>query len=305
MRRVGRLRSISLVSAALAVVALALAAPPASAHENHGGRRVTLAALGDSYSSGVGTPHPDPAVPACYRTPYAWPNLVAAALHWQVQNLACSGAKTADITAPFGGQPAQTDLLAALRPRPRVVTITIGGNDVGFAPVLAACFVGDCRREVAASEVAAVTVLPDRLAATYRAVEAADPAARLVVVGYPRLFPRHASDVDPAACPWLSDAERRSLNRAAALLDAVIRAEAWLAGATFVDTTTALQGHELCTADPWLVPLPLPQAAHPTPAGQRALAGVVADALDGLRLTPSHPRPGRPHLPALPASARA
>lgn len=151
MRRAGSLRRIALLSAGLAAAALALAAPPASAHERHGGPQVTLAALGDSYSSGVGTPDPDPTVPACYRTPHAWPNLVAAALHWQVVNLACSGAKTADITAPYGGQPAQTDLLAALRPRPQVVTITIGGNDVGFAPVLATCFVSDCRSAVAAA----------------------------------------------------------------------------------------------------------------------------------------------------------
>ena len=38
-------------------------------------------------------------------------------------------------------------------------------------------------------------MLPDRLAPTYRAIEAADARARLVVVGYPRLFPLRRSDV--------------------------------------------------------------------------------------------------------------
>jgi lysophospholipase L1-like esterase len=273
------------LAAALAAAGLAILAPPASAGTHH---VVTYAALGDSYSSGVGTPDPDPAVPACDRTPFAWPYRVGAALRWHTVNVACSGATTQDIVAPFGGQPAQTALLAALRPRPRVVSITVGGNDVSFATVLAQCFAGDCTSAVADSEVAMLTVLPARLAATYRAVEAADPRARLVVVGYPRLFPRSASAV--TGCPWLSDQERRSLNQAAVVLNGVVAAEAFLAGATYVDIRNSLAGHELCTADPWLVPLPADGAAHPTVQGQRAIAAVVTRALARLPLTPSRPR---------------
>src|SRR3954471_832360 len=222
----GRLRSVSIASGALAVLTLGVAAPSASAHDRHDSQ-VTLAALGDSYSSGVGTPDPAPSIPACYRTPHAWPSLVGDTLGWQVHNVACSGAKTADIAAPYGGQEAQTALLAALRPRPEVVTITIGGNDVGFAPVLVACFMGDCSSRITASERLVLTTLPGRLADTYRAVEAAAPRARLVVVGYPRLFPSDASAV--VGCDWLSDAERTSLIQAGELLNAVIAAEAWLA----------------------------------------------------------------------------
>src|SRR3954468_16722520 len=205
MGRSRSLRMIPIASAVLAALTLRLAAPSASASPGvQAPSPGTLAALGDSYSSGVGTPDPDPSIPACYRTPHAWPNLVGAALHWQVVNLACSGAQTTDVTAPFGGQAAQTDLLAALSPKPDVVTITIGGNDVGFGRVLAECFVSDCLRAVGQSEVAMVTVLPDRLATTYRAVEAAAPDARLVVVGYPQLFPAHKSDV--VGCAWLTNA---------------------------------------------------------------------------------------------------
>jgi lysophospholipase L1-like esterase len=275
------LRRASIASVALAVLTLGVAAPSASAHESHGSRG-TLAALGDSYSSGVGTPDPDPSVPACYRTPLAWPNLVGAALHRQVENLACSGAQTKDITAPFGGQAAQTALLAALSPRPKIVTITIGGNDVGFARVLAECFASDCLSSVEQAEDAMVTVLPDQLATTYRAVEAAAPRARLVVVGYPRLFPTHQSDV--TGCPWLTNDERRGLVQAGELLNAVIALEAWLAGATYVDVSRTLEGHELCTTDSWLVPLPTTGAAHPTEKGQQAIAAAVADRLSRLRL---------------------
>ena len=286
MRRPG-IRWVGIIGVAVAAT-LALTAPPASASERSSGSRVSLAALGDSYSSGVGTPDPYPSsLPTCYRTPHAWPDLVADALNWRGTNLACSGAKTADITAPYGGQDAQTALLAALRPRPKVVTITIGGNDVGFGPVLQACYLGDCTGAIVGSEVAMLTVLPERLAATYRAVEAADPRARLVVVGYPRIFPSDASAVTD--CSWLSDAERVALNQSASLLNAVIRAEAVLAGATFVDVSSTLAGHELCTADSWLVPLPQQMAAHPTVPGQQAIADAVTSVLARLRLTPSHP----------------
>jgi lysophospholipase L1-like esterase len=303
MGRAGRLRRLSIGSVVLAAAAAAMwaAASPASAQPEHQRPPVVLAALGDSYSSGVGTPDPDPSIPACYRTPHAWPSLVGDALGWQVHNLACSGAKTADITAPYGGQEAQTALLAALRPRPEVVTITIGGNDVGFAPVLGACFGGDCLSQITASEKAMVNTLPGLLAQTYRAVEAADPRARLVVVGYPRLFPS-----DPAAvtgCSWLSDAERASLVRAGNLLNGVIAVEARLAGATYVDVSSTLRGHELCTADSWLVPLPEQMGAHPTVPGQQAIADAVAARLSHLRLTPSHPRAGRADLPAMPAAS--
>jgi lysophospholipase L1-like esterase len=167
------------------------------------------------------------------------------------------------------------------------VTITIGGNDVDFAPVLAACYIGDCTGAVALSEVKMLTVLPERLAATYRAVEAADPRARLVVVGYPRIFPSDASAV--TGCSWLSGPELVALNESASVLNTVIRAAAALAGATFVDVSSALAGHELCTADSWLVPLPLSMAAHPTVAGQQAIADAVTRVLARLRLTPSHP----------------
>jgi lysophospholipase L1-like esterase len=170
--------------------------------------------------------------------------------------------------------------LAALRPRPRVVTIAIGGNDVGFANVIGACFtpaVADCTGIVAAAEAGVLTVLPGRLADTYRAVEAAAPQAQLVVVGYPRLFPAHQSDV--TGCDWLKDDERQALNEAADLLNGVIEVEAWLAGARYVDVSRTLKGHELCTSDPWLVPLPLDGAAHPNAEGQQAIARRVARAL--------------------------
>ena len=284
MRATRVVRRLMVGAFALTVAGGALA-PPASASTASGRHPhpAVLAALGDSYSSGEGNPPFDPAADGCDRSPVAWPLLAAAELRWRVTNLACSGAQTADVVTPFKNQPAQVDALAALRPRPRVVTITIGGNDVGFASVLGACYQMNCASAgvVAAADVRILTVLPERLADTYRAVEAAAPRAKLVVVGYPRLFPAQQSDV--VGCSWLTDDERQALNHAADLLNGVIAVEAWLAGAKYVDVSRTLEGHELCTSDPWLIPLPLPAAAHPTAKGQQAIADRVARALSRLR----------------------
>ena len=163
------------------------------------------------------------------------------------------------------------------------MSITVGGNDAGFGPVIGACVVVDCvgSGNIALARAFVVAVLPLRLAATYRAVHEAAPGARLVVVGYPRLFPADADDV--TGCPWLSEAERRGLNRAANLLNRVTRAVARHSGARFVDVGSALAGHELCTADSWLYPIgdltAVRSWAHPVAEGQQAIADRVTSAL--------------------------
>jgi lysophospholipase L1-like esterase len=280
MRARRPVRRVALVGLAVAFSGSALAPPAAastaSVRHHH---PVVLAALGDSYSSGEGNPPYDPAADGCDRSREAWPLPAVAKLRWTVTNLACSGAQTTDVAKSFKNQPAQVAALAALRPRPDVVTITIGGNDAGFANVLGACYQINCASSgrVAAAEATILTVLPGLLADTYRAVEAAAPRAQLVVVGYPRLFPAHQSDV--TGCDWLTDDERQALNHAADLLNGVIVVAAWLAGARYVDVSRTLKGHELCRKDPWLVPLPLSGAAHPNAEGQRAIAHRVAGAL--------------------------
>jgi lysophospholipase L1-like esterase len=274
-----------LFGTSLAVVALTggLLAPPAAAAPSQAEQPRVLAALGDSYSSGEAVPPFDPTAPGCDRSDQAWPLLAADALGLRGVNLACSGAKTADVVTEYKGQPAQVAALAALRPRPAVVTITIGGNDAGFATVLGACVLTDCveTKVVAAADVTILTVLPERLRKTYRAVHKAAPSSRLVVVGYPRLFPQRQSAV--TGCPWLSDRERRELNRAADLLNLVTRLSAYRSGARYVDVSSSLAGHELCTKDSWVFPIGVGDApqywAHPTLPGQQAIAARVTAAL--------------------------
>ncbi len=113
---------LTLITAIVAglVSAIALALPAGAA----GGSYV---ALGDSYSSGTGTRTYISDGTSCYRSVYAYPSLDAAQLGLSLTFRACSGAKVADVT---------NTQLSALTTSTAYVTISVGGNDAGFADVL-------------------------------------------------------------------------------------------------------------------------------------------------------------------------
>jgi lysophospholipase L1-like esterase len=247
------------------------------------------AALGDSYSSGEGNPPFDPGtdepLDGCHRSPAGWPRIIARQdpRIGMVGHIACSGATSRALRHRYNSEPPQLRQLAARRVD--LVTITIGGNDIGFGQVLSDCYLSDCvldggltraRRRIE-------NRLPSVLARDYRGLKAAAPGARLVVVGYPRLFP--GSRAQQEGCRWLSDRERATLNRLATLLDRTIRRSARRAGVQYVSVLRALNRHELCTKDSWVYPIGPTGGqlrGHPLPPGQRALAAIVRPRLDAL-----------------------
>src|SRR5882757_565247 len=128
-RRAGMSRLTSAVSALVLTSVLALFGT-GSAHAA-GPRYV---ALGDSYSSGVGAGSYDSASGSCDRSTKAYPALWAAA-HSPASFAftACSGAKTADVVrSQLGPVNSSTGL----------ISVTVGGNDAGFADVMTTCVLG-------------------------------------------------------------------------------------------------------------------------------------------------------------------
>src|SRR5829696_10091664 len=81
-------------------------------------------ALGDSYSSGTGTRTYLADGTSCQRSVYAYPSLLAASKGYTLNFRACSGATTADVSALQ---------LSALGTGTAYVSLTVGGNDAGFA----------------------------------------------------------------------------------------------------------------------------------------------------------------------------
>ncbi|MEU5693369.1 SGNH/GDSL hydrolase family protein [Actinosynnema sp. NPDC020468] len=212
-----------------------------------------LAALGDSYAAGVGAERHGP----CGRGDNAYPALYAKQTSASLIFLACSGATVDNVL--------QTQV-PRITPPTSIVTVTVGGNDAGFADVMTTCVLnGDsvCRRAVDRSVSFIRTSLGRRLDGLYAAIRAKTPA-KVVVLGYPRLF-------EPAGSCSFSVAKRTALNGAADVLDEVIGARAKAAGFGFGDVRTTFAGHGLCGRSPWLnnVTFPIASSFHPTATGQR------------------------------------
>ncbi|MBM0229314.1 MULTISPECIES: SGNH/GDSL hydrolase family protein [Micromonospora] len=219
---------------------------------------VNYVALGDSYSSGVGAGPYD--LSTCLRSQKSYAPLWAAAHAVSSFRFpACGGAVTADvINSQVGSLSSSTTL----------VTITIGGNDAGFADVITSCRFGStstCTNAVNEAKSFATATLPGRLDATYAAIRNRAPNARLVVLGYPRLF-----ETNYCGLLAMSTYKRTILNEAADLLASVIAGRAGAAGATFVDTRPYFAGHGVCAADPWIHDVSgVIEAYHPDVDGYR------------------------------------
>jgi lysophospholipase L1-like esterase len=249
---------LPVLTAGLAAAIASAALPTHAAGRAARTAAVSYVALGDSYSSGVGAGDTSG---SCGRSPDAYPELWAKAA--QVAKFtfaACSGATTADVL---------NSQLSALSAATTLVSLTIGGNDVGFSSVMETCIFGStssCESAVAAGEKAAATTLPGHLGAVLAGIRAHAPGARVVVLGYPDFY-----DTSASFCLGLSGADHQALDAGINDLDGVIQTAAASYGDTFADVRARFAGHELCDDAGWLhsVTLPLGDSYHPTAAGQR------------------------------------
>lgn len=256
------------------------------------GSKLRLAALGDSYSSGEGAGHYYPGTASdhgCHRSPHAWPVLLDdyvaghdAVLTTRDYFVACSGAVSKSLKHSFKGQPAQTDALSHLLPRPTLVTMTMGGNDLHFAAVLEDCYKHNCVTDGTLKDVE--KQLPEEqetLASDYADLLTADKAATILIVGYPRIFQEEKKcEGDHSPLGFLPD-EEKALNVLTGKIDAMIGRAAATVGVSYDDKVIgALAGHEMCARDSWVFDAGFDtrndqQAGHPTTPGQRAIAKLV------------------------------
>ncbi|WNM36280.1 SGNH/GDSL hydrolase family protein [Streptomyces sp. Li-HN-5-11] len=218
-------------------------------------------ALGDSYSAGVGAGDYLASGADCLRSGLAFPALWASAhAPSSFSFTACDRARTSDVIA---------HQLGPLNPRTGLVTLTAGGSDAGFSHVMETCVLQGhdaCLSAVARARSFMDGTLPGNLDRLYAAIRRKAPAARVVVLGYPRLYRLHGT-----CRGGLDEAERSALNGAVDLLDSVISARAADHEFRFADVRGAFTGHEICSASPWLhsvVWLDPPESYHPTAPGQ-------------------------------------
>jgi hypothetical protein len=248
-----------------------------------------VVALGDSYSSGEGagdyaawSDHDgddEEFRNGCHQSSNAWirkttlpgdgssigDRIAANSTGLDFHFLACSGAETKDVLPGGQGQFGLVSQLDSgyLDENTTLVTLSIGGNDMRFGDIITACALqGECQDKVLggdstgmleASRERLASVLPQRLDAVIEQVSLRSPHARIVLVGYPRLF-----DIG-ATCILVSDLNMPWLNEVSDGLREVI-AEASAspsptAEVSFVDPQPTFQGRTLCTAESGLTGL--------------------------------------------------
>jgi len=259
-------------AAALATLAITagFAAAPAQAVDKE-----KYVALGDSYAAGQGA---GPYLDACYRSNNAYSELADEAKSIQlVVNAACSGKTSWDVV---------NSQLRQLNKSTELVTITAGGNNIGFGDIITACGAALSDPTAApacnAATGSAATMigsgqLTRDVISMIQSVKAAAPNAKIVVTGYPYLY-------DPVI-PNPADPLSLFIQQATVLangLDASIAAAAEATGVQYVDVRAAFAGHGVNSADPWinldLANPASPDNFHPNAAGYEAYFAALSGA---------------------------
>ncbi|MEV6961623.1 SGNH/GDSL hydrolase family protein [Streptomyces sp. NPDC051207] len=217
-------------------------------------------ALGDSYASGVGAGSYLSTSGDCKRSTKAHPYLWAAAhAPSSFSFMACSGARTGDV---LSGQ------LGPLNSSTSLVSISIGGNDAGFADVMTTCVLQSdsaCLSRIATARAYVDSTLPGSLNNVYSTIRNRAPSAKVVVLGYPRFYKLGTY------CLGLSETKRKAINDASDHLNNKTAEVARGHGFLFGDVRTTFTGHEICSGASWLHSVNwanIGESYHPTAAGQ-------------------------------------
>jgi lysophospholipase L1-like esterase len=238
-------------------------------------------AMGGSFAAGSGI-GPDLSS-GCLRSARDYPHLLAGRLRLDLVDVTCAGAVVANLLdARQHGRPPQID---AVNDHTRLVTITIGGNNLRYSATSARCLTAARQRRPcldlpsAAEVTAAAAQLRAGLLRLLGAVHSLAPAASVYLLGYPRVFPD-----PPRGCADnpLTVTDTATLARMGEVLDATLRSAAADARVSFLDVYSASGGRDVCAngTTRWVDGSEthgLPY--HPNARGAAAVAGLLATAL--------------------------
>jgi lysophospholipase L1-like esterase len=260
--------------------------PPAGA--GTGGGTGRYVALGDSYTSAPRTGKAAGTPAGCDRSDNNYPHLVAAKIKpAQFVDVSCSGATTADLTGSQsthnGTNPPQLDSVTSAT---TLVTLGIGGNDVGFIALAPSCATSHrdgapCHDRLTAGGhdqlSDRIDAVAGKLGAVLDKIHAQAPKARVVVVGYPTVLPDGdgcwpAIPVGSGDVAYLRDSLKH--------LDDVLEEQAKTHNAGYADTAGPSKGHDVCTGSGtrWvegLVPTSAAAPLHPNARGEAGMATAV------------------------------
>ena len=246
-------------------------------------------AMGSSFAAGPGLGDVEPGSPTlCARSTKNYAHLLAKARGLTLTDMSCGGATTAHVL--HGGQFFQGPQIDAVGPETKLVTVTIGGNDIAYIGGLAswACQAAPERvfwlwRPLACMSLKVGTEadLQKTRAALIEiaaAVHERAPKATLVFVDYATVLP--AAGTCPDRLP-LGEAHLAQGRVVAAALGRITAEAAAATQSMLVKASEVTAGHDICAADSWIVPFgisanPFATAVlHPTEPSMRAVADAI------------------------------
>ena len=239
-------------------------------------------ALGSSFAAGPGVENQ---LGNCGRSDSNYANLVANALNLALTDVSCNGATTDNILdTPQNGAAPQIEAVTA---DTRLVTVTIGGNDIRYTASTFACAGTPASErctvnldQAAINEV--VRDLPNKLTNTVTAIKARAPQATIVIVTYPRVFLPDAEDCSELQ---LSPEDTAYLAYLGTALEAAFVSVAASQNVLIADSYPGAAGHGPCqmpASQRWVNGQTVLENGiryHPTAAGHREMARLVLAAL--------------------------
>jgi lysophospholipase L1-like esterase len=247
-------------------------------------------ALGDSYTAGplIGPIGPDD---LCIRSGINYPALIARALGSSKIDRSCNSADLSHLVEPqeVEGGITMPPQLEAVTPRTDLVTLGMGANPAATMAWFATCPSlreedpeGSPCREHYRTESGGDEVIRILRKERTQLVSALDlikeraPGARVLVIGYPAIFPSRGD------CPEQYPVATGDLRYARGILtylNKILRQAAEQTGTEYVDVHAATKGHDICSDDPWVQgrkdELGVALAFHPHAEEQRAVATLV------------------------------
>jgi lysophospholipase L1-like esterase len=247
-------------------------------------------ALGDSYAAGPLIPNPLTPL-GCLKSSNNYGRIAQRTLAFaEYSDATCSGARTDHMTMTQNVSPGPNPpQFNSLSPETQLVTLTIGGNDIGFSDLAQDCvsvlpFGSPCRDRYTRGGdqiTARIDAAAPKVAAVLQGIHARSPGAKVLLVNYSAIFPHSGNGcwprmpVTPADVRWLREKHVQ--------LNGMLARQAAANGATIVDVYTASVGRDACAGSGtrWVEPYVPGNAAaplHPNLRGMQAMAAMVVAA---------------------------
>jgi hypothetical protein len=190
------------LAAALAVLTVPAGTPA-------GGQTSSFVALGDSFTAGPVIPNQLSDPPGCFRSDHNYPHIVAGALRVaDFRDASCSGAGTENMTSPQDVNPGPDNppQFDRLEPSTELVTVGIGGNDLGFSEIIENCATADrsgtpCQDHYVDGEddelSKRIADIGPEVAGVLEGIRERSPDARVLLVNYVSILPETGSGCWP------------------------------------------------------------------------------------------------------------